>query len=164
MERKRRERMQFLSLPYFSMQLFTNSSFPQFLTDAGKMMDLLLNAQTNQEDMADDDPQVSYLISAWARICKIMGKRFEPYLPLVMGPVLKTASLKPEVHNHVLDPFFIYPSIKLHTSYITLSLLLIYFPLSILDFSFCMHCHDDHTLFPALIMGLQNSLRCNYFG
>lgn len=70
---------------------------PQFLTDAGKMMDLLLKAQTNQEEMADDDPQVSYLISAWARICKIMGKRFEPYLPLVMGPVLKTASLKPEV-------------------------------------------------------------------
>lgn len=61
-------------------------------------MDLLLNAQTNQDDMADDDPQVSYLISAWARICKIMGKRFEPYLPLVMGPVLKTASLKPEVY------------------------------------------------------------------
>lgn len=71
----------------------------QFLSDAGKMMDLLLKAQTNQEDMADDDPQVSYLISAWARICKIMGKRFEPYLPLVMGPVLKTASLKPEVRE-----------------------------------------------------------------
>ena len=67
------------------------------MPDAGKMMDLLLKAQTNQEDLADDDPQVSYLISAWARICKIMGKRFEPYLNLVMGPVLKTASLKPEV-------------------------------------------------------------------
>lgn len=26
-----------------------------------------------------------------------MGKRFEPYLPLVMGPVMKTASMKPEV-------------------------------------------------------------------
>lgn len=62
-------------------------------------MDLLLKAQTNQEEMADDDPQMSYLISAWARICKIMGKRFEPYLPLVMGPVLKTASLKPEVRG-----------------------------------------------------------------
>ncbi len=41
--------------------------------------------------------QVSYLISAWARMCKIMGKDFEQYLPLVMGPVLKAASLKPEV-------------------------------------------------------------------
>lgn len=61
------------------------------------MMDLLLKAQTNQEELAEDDPQVSYLISAWARVCKIMGKRFEPYLPLVMGPVLKTASIKPEV-------------------------------------------------------------------
>lgn len=26
-----------------------------------------------------------------------MGKRFEQYLPLVMGPVMKTASMKPEV-------------------------------------------------------------------
>ncbi|KAB7495837.1 WASH complex subunit strumpellin [Armadillidium nasatum] len=69
----------------------------QFLNDASKMMDLLLKAQTNQDEMADDDPQISYLISAWARVCKIMGKLFEPYLPLVMGPVLKTASLKPEV-------------------------------------------------------------------
>lgn len=89
------------------MQLLTIPSSQQFLTDAGKMMDLLLNAQTNQEDMADDDPQVSYLISAWARICKIMGKRFEPYLPLVMGPVLKTASLKPEVIIKIFT--FLYP-------------------------------------------------------
>ncbi len=40
---------------------------------------------------------MSYMISAWARICKIMGPRFAPYLPLVMGPIMKTASLKPEV-------------------------------------------------------------------
>jgi hypothetical protein len=40
---------------------------------------------------------MSYMISAWARICKIMGARFAPYLPLVMGPIMKTASLKPEV-------------------------------------------------------------------
>ena len=37
------------------------------------------------------------MISAWARMCKIMGKDFEQYLPLVMGPVLKAAALKPEV-------------------------------------------------------------------
>ena len=35
--------------------------------------------------------------AAWARVCKIMGPKFEPYLPLVMGPVMRTASLKPEV-------------------------------------------------------------------
>lgn len=47
--------------------------------------------------MADDDPQTSYLISAWARMCKILGKQFEQYLPLVMGPVMRTAALKPNV-------------------------------------------------------------------
>ena len=41
--------------------------------------------------------QLSYMISAWARLCKIMGKEFEQYLPLVMGPVLKAAQIKPEV-------------------------------------------------------------------
>ena len=37
------------------------------------------------------------MIAAWARMCKIMGKEFEQYLPMVMGPLLRAASLKPEV-------------------------------------------------------------------
>lgn len=41
--------------------------------------------------------QMSYMISAWARMCKILGPEFQQYLPLVMGPVLKAASIKPEV-------------------------------------------------------------------
>ena len=41
--------------------------------------------------------QISYMISAWARMCKILGKEFHQYLPLVMPPVMKTASLKPEM-------------------------------------------------------------------
>jgi len=49
------------------------------------------------EELPEDDPQMSYMISAWARICKILGAGFAPYLPLVMGPVMKTASMKPEV-------------------------------------------------------------------
>ena len=40
---------------------------------------------------------MTYMISAWARMCKILGKDFQQYLDLVMGPVLKAASLKPEV-------------------------------------------------------------------
>lgn len=51
----------------------------------------------SEGNLSDDDPQTSYLISAWARICKILGKQFEQYLPLVMGPVLRTAAMKPEV-------------------------------------------------------------------
>ncbi|XP_071084426.1 importin-5-like [Haliotis cracherodii] len=69
----------------------------RFMQDCNDVMQLLLKTQMDQEEMADDDPQISYMISAWARMCKILGKDFQQYLPLVMGPVLKAASLKPEV-------------------------------------------------------------------
>lgn len=68
----------------------------KFMSDASDIMDMLLKTHT-EGDLPDDDPQTSYLISAWARICKILGKQFAQYLPLVMGPVMRTASLKPEV-------------------------------------------------------------------
>ncbi|XP_023288380.1 importin-5 isoform X2 [Orussus abietinus] len=68
----------------------------KFIVDANEVMDLLLKTHT-EGDLSDDDPQTSYLISAWARMCRILGKQFEQYLPLVMGTVLRTASIKPEV-------------------------------------------------------------------
>jgi len=69
----------------------------KFTADASEVMELLLSSQVKGEELPEDDPQMSYMISAWARICKIMGPGFAPYLPLVMGPVMKTASMKPEV-------------------------------------------------------------------
>ncbi|XP_072034276.1 importin-5-like [Amphiura filiformis] len=69
----------------------------KFMQDANDVMQLLLKTQTDSSDMDDDDPQISYMISAWARMCKLLGKEFQQYLPVVMGPLLKTASLKPEV-------------------------------------------------------------------
>lgn len=78
----------------------------KFMSDASEVMDMLLKTHT-EGNLPDDDPQTSYLISAWARICKILGKQFEQYLPLVMGPVMKTAAMKPEVavldNEEVLD-------------------------------------------------------------
>uniref|UniRef100_A0A0K8TSJ3 Putative karyopherin importin beta 3 n=1 Tax=Tabanus bromius TaxID=304241 RepID=A0A0K8TSJ3_TABBR len=68
----------------------------KFLPDANEVMQQLLKTQS-EADMADDDPQTSYLISAWSRICRILGKDFEQYLPLVMRPVMQTAAMKPEV-------------------------------------------------------------------
>lgn len=68
----------------------------KFMSDASEVMDMLLKTHT-EGDLPYDDPQTSYLISAWTRICKILGKQFEQYLPLVMGPVMATASMKPEV-------------------------------------------------------------------
>merc|ERR1711970_1051582 len=69
----------------------------KFMTDCQEVMQLLLKTQTEEADLEDDDPQVSYMISAWARMCKILGKDFTQYLPLVMPPLLKTAAMKPEV-------------------------------------------------------------------
>lgn len=69
----------------------------KFLQDCQDVMETLLRTQTNFDNLEDEDPQISYMISSWARMCKILGKDFEKYLPVVMGPVLKTASFKPEI-------------------------------------------------------------------
>ncbi|GBL83789.1 Importin-5 [Araneus ventricosus] len=69
----------------------------KFLSDASEVMDLLLKTQTSSAPISEDDPQLSYMIAAWARICKILGKAFKPYLPYVMEPVLKAAAIKPEI-------------------------------------------------------------------
>ena len=61
------------------------------------MMQLLLNTQSGIEELEADDPIISYLISAWARMCKIIGAEFVRYLPVVMPNVLKAAQIKPEV-------------------------------------------------------------------
>lgn len=45
----------------------------QFIADASEVMNMLLKTHS-EGDLPDDDPQTSYLISAWARICKILGK------------------------------------------------------------------------------------------
>ena len=41
-----------------------------------------------------DDPQASYLISAWGRICTVLGMDFMPYLEGVMPPLLSAAKTK----------------------------------------------------------------------
>ncbi|XP_064638859.1 importin-5-like [Lineus longissimus] len=73
----------------------------KFMPDASEVMQLLLKTQVadvgEDGEMSEDDPQMSYMISAWARMCKIMGQEFEQFLPLVMPSVLKAASIKPEV-------------------------------------------------------------------
>lgn len=43
-----------------------------------------------------DDPQASYLITAWGRICRTLGTQFAQFLPNVMPPLLESAKLKPD--------------------------------------------------------------------
>ena len=44
------------------------------MRDASEIMDMLLKTQMAGGQVSDDDPQFSYLISAWARMCRILGK------------------------------------------------------------------------------------------
>lgn len=69
----------------------------KFCADASQIMNLLLQTQTGEVVLEDDDPQLSYMITSWVRICKLLGPKFEPYLPMVMPQVLKTASLTVEM-------------------------------------------------------------------
>jgi importin-5 len=38
-----------------------------------------------------------YLIATWAKICQATGPEFEPYLPVVMPPLLAAAAVKAEI-------------------------------------------------------------------
>lgn len=43
----------------------------KFLPDASDVMDMLLKTYGEGTELPDDDPQTSYLITAWSRICKV---------------------------------------------------------------------------------------------
>ncbi|KAJ3252760.1 hypothetical protein HDU77_004937 [Chytriomyces hyalinus] len=49
------------------------------------------------EPKEDDDPVASYLLVAWARVCKVIGVDFVPYLGVVIPPLIKSAAVKPDM-------------------------------------------------------------------
>ena len=67
-----------------------------FHQDAHQIMKILLASGTNFSSESDD-PQISYMISAWARICKILGEEFSQYLDSVMPAVMTAANFNPDV-------------------------------------------------------------------
>ncbi|KAF9978604.1 hypothetical protein BGZ73_001520 [Actinomortierella ambigua] len=71
-----------------------------FAPHANEFIQLLVQTQASVTEA--DDPQVSYLLAAWARVCKVLGRDFVPYLDIVMPPLLQSAQLKPDFA--VLDP------------------------------------------------------------
>ncbi|RHZ80549.1 hypothetical protein Glove_134g184 [Diversispora epigaea] len=71
-----------------------------FGPNAEEFIQLLI--QTQHSVTESDDPQISYLIASWARVCKVLGADFVPYLPIVMPPLLQSAQLKPDFA--ILDP------------------------------------------------------------
>jgi importin-5 len=65
-----------------------------FRPDAEFVMKMLMQTQNS---MKDDDPQVSFVLKAWVRICRCLGKEFVPFLPNVIKPLLECAARKPEI-------------------------------------------------------------------
>ncbi|XP_019093862.1 PREDICTED: importin-5 [Camelina sativa] len=67
----------------------------KFKDDAKQVMDVLMSLQGSQ--LEADDPTTSYMLQAWARLCKCLGQDFIPYMSVVMPPLLQSAQLKPDV-------------------------------------------------------------------
>ncbi|EOA34033.1 hypothetical protein CARUB_v10021533mg [Capsella rubella] len=67
----------------------------KFKDDAKQVMDVLMSLQGSQ--LEADDPTTSYMLQAWARLCKCLGQDFIPYMTVVMPPLLQSAQLKPDV-------------------------------------------------------------------
>ncbi|KAF3322060.1 importin-5 isoform X2 [Carex littledalei] len=67
----------------------------KFRDDAKQVMDVLMSLQGSQ--LETDDPITSYMLQAWARLCKCLGQDFLPYMSVVMPPLLQSAQLKPDV-------------------------------------------------------------------
>lgn len=66
-----------------------------FLAKSGQVIEAMIFIQQSQMD--DNDPQRSYLLSAWQRICLIMKTQFTPYLARILPPILSMATLKPSM-------------------------------------------------------------------
>ena len=66
-----------------------------FMPQAEKIVQAMIFIQ--QSKMDQNDPQRSYLLTAWQRICLKMKQKFSPYLKDIMPSILSTANLKPQM-------------------------------------------------------------------
>jgi hypothetical protein len=63
--------------------------------DAFSLVQLLGHIQNNVSD--PDDPQASYLLHCWGRMCRVLGLEFVPYLAGVIPPLTELASAKADI-------------------------------------------------------------------
>jgi hypothetical protein len=66
-----------------------------FEPDANELAGLLMQIQDSVVE--SDDQTANYLVLTWAKLCRVLGPAFEPYLPFVMPPLLRSAAIKADV-------------------------------------------------------------------
>ncbi|KZP09493.1 ARM repeat-containing protein [Athelia psychrophila] len=73
-----------------------------FRPDSGTLVELLMRIQNSPVDPGDTLLN-HYLIATWAKICQALGPEFEPYLPVVMPPLVSAASAKADISVYEED-------------------------------------------------------------
>ncbi|GBE80930.1 Importin subunit beta-3 [Sparassis crispa] len=73
-----------------------------FRQDANTFIEQLMRIQNSPVDPGDTMLS-HYMIATWAKVCQAMGPEFEPYLPVVMPPLLVAAGTKPDVSLYEED-------------------------------------------------------------
>ncbi|KAK4532167.1 hypothetical protein CCYA_CCYA11G3024 [Cyanidiococcus yangmingshanensis] len=68
----------------------------RFRADADEIMQILVSNQMSMQFDADD-PQIGYMMQAYARICQSLGELFVPYLPYVLPALCEMARMKPDI-------------------------------------------------------------------
>ena len=63
--------------------------------DAIALVELLGSIQQHVSD--PDDPQASYLLHCWGRMCRVLEMDFVPYLPHVIPPLMELAAAKADI-------------------------------------------------------------------
>ena len=63
--------------------------------DALELVQILGGIQQGITDA--DDPQASYLLHCWGRMCRVLGSDFIPYLPGVIPPLIELAGAKADI-------------------------------------------------------------------
>ncbi|THG94123.1 hypothetical protein EW026_g7284 [Hermanssonia centrifuga] len=67
-----------------------------FRPDSAPFIEQLMRIQNSPIDPGDT-LLTHYLIATWAKVCQALGPEFEPYLPVVMPPLLLAASAKADL-------------------------------------------------------------------
>mmetsp|Transcript_1950 Transcript_1950/g.1865 ORF Transcript_1950/g.1865 Transcript_1950/m.1865 type:complete len:130 (+) Transcript_1950:74-463(+) len=67
----------------------------KFRSHSDKVVAAILDIQLKQ--LESKDPQRTYLLSAWQRICLLMKKEFAKYLDQILPSLFKMATLNPEM-------------------------------------------------------------------